>query len=236
MFSFLGIGAQKAGTTWLYEQISHHPQLAFPLGKEAHFWDRSHDKSAIADYLSRFADVAAIAGEITPSYAALPSSVVQEIHACNPQLRLIYLIRNPIDRAWSSALMALQRAQMTIDEASDAWFSDHFHSAASLKRGDYQACLQTWRTIFPNEQLLILRFEQIITEPEFLLNRCFQHLGVAPVDPEQLRQQGCHEPVFTGPGHRLRSTLKPVLWALYQERIRQLAQYLGMDLSAWLSS
>jgi len=256
MFSFLGIGAQKAGTTWLYEQISHHPQLAFPLGKEAHFafplgkeahfWDRSHDKSAIADYLSRFADVAAIAGEITPSYAALPSSVVQEIHACNPQLRLIYLIRNPIDRAWSSALMALQRAQMTIDEASDAWFSDHFHSAASLKRGDYQACLQTWRTIFPNEQLLILRFEQeqllilrfeqIITEPELLLNRCFQHLGVAPVDPEQLRQQGCHEPVFTGPGHRLRSTLKPVLWALYQERIRQLAQYLGMDLSAWLSS
>lgn len=236
MFSFLGIGAQKAGTTWLYEQISHHPQLAFPLGKEAHFWDRSHDKSAIADYLSRFADVAAIAGEITPSYAALPSSVVQEIHACNPQLRLIYLIRNPIDRAWSSALMALQRAQMTIDEASDAWFSDHFHSAASLKRGDYQACLQTWRTIFPNEQLLILRFEQIITEPEFLLNRCFQHLGVAPVAPEQLRQQGCHEPVFTGPGHRLRSTLKPVLWALYQERIRQLAQYLGMDLSAWLSS
>ncbi len=236
MFSFLGIGAQKAGTTWLYEQISHHPQLAFPLGKEAHFWDRSHDKSAIADYLSRFADVAAIAGEITPSYAALPSSVVQEIHACNPQLRLIYLIRNPIDRAWSSALMALQRAQMTIDEASDAWFSDHFHSAASLKRGDYQACLQTWRTIFPNEQLLILRFEQIITEPELLLNRCFQHLGVAPVAPEQLRQQGCHEPVFTGPGHRLRSTLKPVLWALYQERIRQLAQYLGMDLSAWLSS
>ncbi len=236
MFSFLGIGAQKAGTTWLYEQISHHPQLAFPLGKEAHFWDRPHDKSAIADYLSRFADVAAIAGEITPSYAALPSSVVQEIHACNPQLRLIYLIRNPIDRAWSSALMALQRAQMTIDEASDAWFSDHFHSAASLKRGDYQACLQTWRTIFPNEQLLILRFEQIITEPELLLNRCFQHLGVAPVDPEQLRQQGCHEPVFTGPGHRLRSTLKPVLWALYQERIRQLAQYLGMDLSAWLSS
>lgn len=236
MFSFLGIGAQKAGTTWLYEQISHHPQLAFPLGKEAHFWDRPHDKSAIADYLGRFADVAAIAGEITPSYAALPSSVVQEIHACNPQLRLIYLIRNPIDRAWSSALMALQRAQMTIDEASDAWFSDHFHSAASLKRGDYQACLQTWRTIFPNEQLLILRFEQIITEPEFLLNRCFQHLGVAPVAPEQLRQQGCHEPVFTGPGHRLRSTLKPVLWALYQERIRQLAQYLGMDLSAWLSS
>ena len=200
MLNFLGIGAQKAGTTWLYEQLNRHPQLAFPLGKEAHFWNRPHDAAAVADYLDRFARIDAIAGEITPAYGMLPIETVREIHRHAPRLRLIYLIRNPIERAWSSALMALQRAEMTIDEASDPWFSDHFHSAGSMKRGDYQACLQTWRAVFPDEQLLVLRFEQIVTEPESLLNRCFQHLGVSRQTPEQLRQQGCHVPVFTGPG------------------------------------
>lgn len=236
MLSFLGIGAQKAGTTWLYEQLNRHPQLAFPFGKEAHFWNRPHDAATVVDYLDRFAQLDAIAGEITPAYGMLPVETIQEIHRHAPNLRLIYLIRNPIDRAWSSALMALQRAEMTIDEASDQWFSDHFHSTGSLKRGDYQTCLQNWRAVFSDEQLLVLRFEQIITEPESLLNSCFLHLRVSRQDPEQLRQQGCRVPVFTGPGHPLRSTLRSVLRALYQDQIKQLGQYLDMDLSTWLSS
>jgi hypothetical protein len=234
MWSFLGIGAQKAGTTWLYEQLNRHPQLAFPLGKEAHFWDRPHDAAAVASYLSHFAGSKAVSGEMTPSYAALPISTIGEIHACNPRLRAIYLIRNPIDRAWSSALMALQRAQMTLDEASDAWFRDHFHSAASLKRGDYQTCLQNWRAVFPEEQLLLLRFEQIASEPEALLNRCFRHLGVVLLTPERLRQQGCRDRVFTGPGNPLRPSLRPMLRDLYQSKIEKLARYLDTDLSDWL--
>lgn len=236
MLNFLGIGAQKAGTTWLYEQLKRHPQLAFPLGKEAHFWNRPHDPAAVADYLARFAQIPTTAGEITPAYGMLPIETIQEIHRHAPGLRLVYLIRNPVDRAWSSALMALQRAEMTLDEASDPWFIDHFHSAGSRKRGDYQTCLRTWHAVFPATQLLVLRFEQILAEPESLLNRCFQHLGVPPQTPEQLRQWDCRTPVFTGPGHALRPSLKSVLQAMYQKPIEQLATYLGMDLSAWLTS
>lgn len=234
MLDFLGIGAQKAGTTWLYEQLKHHPQLAFPLGKEAHFWNHPHDTTATARYLRQFAASAASAGEITPAYAMLPPDTIQAIHACNPRLRLIYLIRNPIERAWSSALMALQRAEMTLDEASDQWFIDHFHSAGSRRRGDYQTCLQTWRAVFAAEQLLVLRFEQIAAAPESLLNRCFQHLGVAEQEPEWLRRHGCRAKVFAGPNHPLRPNLKPELQALYREPIARLARYLDTDLNAWL--
>lgn len=235
MLDFLGIGAQKAGTTWLYEQLSHHPQLTFPLGKEAHFWNRPHDANNVADYLNRFSQARLIGGEITPAYGILPLKVIQEIYAFCPRLRLIYLIRNPIERAWSSALMALQRAEMTIEEASDYWFSDHFHSAGSVNRGHYQACLQNWRTVFPDTQLLILRFEHIANEPENLLNRCFEHLGVARQSPEQLQSWNCRVPVFTGPGYPLRPTLKPILKKLYYERIEKLSLYLDMDLSEWLN-
>jgi len=236
MLSFLGIGAQKAGTTWLYQQLEQHPQLAFPLTKEVHFWDRPYDAAAIRDYKERFASTTVPAGEITPAYALLPIETIREIHACNSRLRLIYLIRNPIERAWSSALMALQRAEMTIDEASDPWFIDHFRSAGSMKRGDYQSCLQNWLSVFPEEQLLVLRFEQIAAAPEVLLNRCFQHLGVAPLESEKLQQQGCRDKVFAGPGYPLRPSLKLALRNLYAEKIEKLARYLDADLSEWIAN
>jgi hypothetical protein len=61
---------------------------------------------------------------------------MRQVHARFPDARLIYLIRNPIERAWSSALMALRGAEFAFDEASDAWFIDHFHSRGSLSRGN----------------------------------------------------------------------------------------------------
>ena len=257
MLDFLGIGAQKAGTTWLYEQLRQHPQLAFPLGKEAHFWNRPHNQADIAGYLGSFSNATPAAqslglrrwlrrspalpnprlfGEITPAYGILPLETVQEIHSYAPDLRLLYLMRNPIERAWSSALMALQRAEMTIEEASDQWFIDHFHSAASRRRGDYQACLQTWRSVFRHEQLLVLRFEELVSAPEMLLNRCFAHLGVERRSAAQLQQAGCHNAVFVGTGQPLRPSLRPVLQTLYQAPMTQLATYLDTDLSAWLAS
>ena len=235
MWKFLGIGAQKSGTTWLYEQFSRHPQLAFPVGKEAHFWNRPHDEAAIASYISRINASGAVNGEITPAYGMLPIETIAEIYQYAPQLRLIYLMRNPVERAWSAALMALQRAEMIINEASDQWFSDHFHSQGSLMRGDYQTCITNWRTVFPAEQLLIERFEEIVNNPERLLNRCFNHVGVNLQSHEQLQQWQCRVAVFTGPGYQLRPSLKPILQSLYKERIEQLSDYLAMDLSTWLN-
>ena len=92
MLDFLGIGAQKAGTTWLYEQFNHHPQLAFPLGKEAHFWNRPHDMAAVENYLDHFARSDAIAGEITPAYSMLPVETIREIHRHAPRVRLLCLL------------------------------------------------------------------------------------------------------------------------------------------------
>ena len=229
MLAFLGIGAQKAGTTWIYEQLRQHPCLSFPLGKEAHFWNREFDDPSIATYLASFGGSDCIAGEITPAYAMLPVERIRRIYACNPELRLIYLIRNPVERAWSSALMALQRAEMTIDEASDQWFIDHFRSAGSRRRGDYAACLDRWLDVFPAEQLLVLRFEQVREAPEALLNRCFEHLGVAPQPTDLLQARGCRQPVFTGSGALPRPSLLPILRELYREPLQRLAGRYGMN-------
>jgi hypothetical protein len=95
-----------------------------------------------------------------------------------PDLRVFYSLRNPIARAWSSALMALERAEMTIDEASHLWFLDHFKSAGSRRRGDYLSSIQRWQSVFADEQFLTIMFDDITRDPGGVLAMLCRHHGV----------------------------------------------------------
>lgn len=234
MLKFIGIGAQKAGTTWLYTMLSQHPQICFPKGKELHFWNNQHPTPD--QYLSLFTSPTLSEGEITPAYGHLPLTTIQTLHGLAPQLKLLYLLRNPIERAWSSAMMALKRAEMTIDEASDAWFIDHFNSKGSQSRGDYEKCLKNWLTCFPREQLLIIYNESIKQEPLTVLELCCQHLDLPFFDPEAQQQLRAERRIFPGPEHRPNTHLQQVLLALYEPKIRSLAHYLDVPLDHWLTS
>lgn len=235
MLSFLGIGAQKAGTSWLYQQLRQHPELAFPLGKEPHFWNFPHDAAAVDAYLATFSATSAVAGEFTPAYGILPPETIAEIHALVPKVRLIYLIRNPIERAWSAAKMDCRLAGLEVATAPQAWFMEHFHSSGSQQRGDYGTCLRNWQSLYPPEQLLVLRYEQIRSEPEEMLNRCFAHLGVATCDPATLRHAGSREVIFAGDPTPPPAALLAELRTLYDGAIRQFATDFGLDLSTWLT-
>jgi hypothetical protein len=233
MLNFLGIGAQKAATTWLYENLSRHPEISFPAGKEIHFWDQFYERG-VSWYRSLFeSSDGTVKGEITPAYALLTEERVREIYGLNPQLRIIYIIRNPIERAWSAALMALERAEMTYEEASDQWFVDHFRSVGSLSRGDYEACLRRWRSVYPKGQLLVQRYDHISAAPRAVLKLCVEHIGADPSYYNEVEEDMLDAPVFEGTREKIRPTLFPILWQLYQARIEQLEKYLGEDLTAW---
>lgn len=233
MLNFIGIGAQKCGTTWLQRTLARHPDIAFPGGKEVHFWDQ-HYARGLDWYRHLFADNSKLYGDITPAYGFLPPQKIQEARALTPDARLIYLIRNPLERAWSSARMALARAEMTHDEASDQWFIDHFRSRGSLARGDYETCIKNWRSVFPPEQLLIVRFEEICFDPVGVANRCLEHIGVARHPFNQDELPALQQKQFEGDGAPLRATLLAPLHALYDGKIRSLSDYLDIDLSDWL--
>jgi len=238
MLNFLGIGAQKAGTTWLYEMLSLHPNIHFPAEKEVHFWNARQDEG-IAWYNDLFIkENVPCQGEITPAYAFLSLDDIKKIYAHYPHLRLIYIIRNPIERAWSSALMALGHAEMLIHEASDQWFIDHFNSQGSLMRGDYEFCIRNWRQVYDSEQLLILRYENIKHSPRELLIQCCEHLNVesafylsmdATIFQKRIVPQGTQPTQYS-----LRPSLRPVLQEIYKEKIAKLSEYLGQDFSNWV--
>lgn len=236
MIDFLGIGAQKSGTTWLYANLMKHNEIEFPKGKEIHFWD-NRDKLSnddLSDYLSLFSASDSIKrGEITPAYAIIKPEVIEEIYAINNALRVFIILRNPIERAWSSALMALKRAEMEFDEASDQWFLDHFNSSGSLRRGNYTACLKNWVDIFGTEQVLIEWFDNIQKEPIEVLKRCSMHIGVEPSFYDTIPEGNLRGRVFEGTGYPLRQVLLTELRRIYYPQIKQLELDTKVRLEHW---
>ena len=234
MLKFLGIGAQKCGTTWLHRTLSRHPDVGFPGGKEVHFWDTHLGTRGLAWYAGLFKHERKLEGDITPAYGFLPVEIIQQIRRwAPPDLRLIYMIRDPRERAWSSARKALERAEMTHDEASDQWFIDHFRSAGSMQRGNYEGCIRNWRTVFPEDSLLVVRYEELCHDPVTLANRCLEHLGIQQHLFTEQDLPSLQERQYAGDGVPLRPSLRLVLDDLYQPQISALAHYLNMDLSDW---
>lgn len=248
---FVGIGAQKCATTWLFRQLSRHPQVAFPAGKESHYWDRAprpdadgwlrvlHTPTRTTDDGRRLA-----VGEITPAYAILPTESIKAIRLRCPEIRLFISLRNPIERAWSAALMALARSYMAPQEASDQWFLDHFRSSASRSRGDYASCIERWWSEFPREQLLIILTEDIAARPGAVLAGLAAHLAIDEADFLRIPDAELREIVrpALGPAaaslapEPLRPSLAAPLVDMYAGSIARLACLVDRDLSHWLQS
>jgi len=240
--SFLGIGAQKAGTTWLHEMLKLHPGVGLPTVKELHYWDVKRGKGMpVEEYERMFAHLTgSVRGEITPGYAILPAETIAEIHARYPGLRLLLTLRNPLERAWSNAKMYLVLQKIVSDESQvaridDAWYLDHFNSELSLRRGDYRSCLDNWLRHFDRSQLLLSIYDDLLEDPRAFLARSCEHIGADPCFHESVPDAIIRRRVGTTAHPEIRASLLPHLRSLYADKITALSDHLGIDLgSRWL--
>lgn len=233
---FIGIGAQKSGTTWIYETLSSHPCVRFPAGKEIHFWDARRDMG-VDWWLGLFGsrDRNLRAGEITPAYSIIDVDAIRELHRVCPDVRLFCVLRNPIERAWSAARMAVLRAEMTVEEASAQWFLDHFRSAGSRRRGAYADTIARWRSVFPAEQLLVAFHDDLTAQPRAFLSRLCSHIGVDGRFYDSMPDSALRRRVFEGPTAPLPPQLRRALIDQYAGSVEELGRLLGADLSRWLA-
>jgi hypothetical protein len=164
----------------------------------------------------------------------LEAATIAEIYRLVPHLRLFYSIRNPMARAWSSALMAMNRAEMTLEETSDRWFIDHFNSAGSRHRGDYLRCMETWLSVYPREAFRLIFFDDIVSAPRTVMVELTEHLGLEPNAFLEISLNDLTTPVFEGVAVDLRPALLDCLRTLYAPSIQLLGKSVGRDLNSWI--
>jgi hypothetical protein len=172
---FIGIGAQKSGTSWLHVQLEQHPQVFLPPEKELDFFFRDLPREW---YESRFAGAPAerLRGEISPNYLPRPI-VVERMHALVPDARLIAILRNPADRAFSQWKMARQLGNLPMDVP----FLQAFRDDQRLLRtqGLYLQLLAKFEKYFPlDSRLLVLFYDDIAADPMTLMRAVHRFLGI----------------------------------------------------------
>jgi len=177
-------GVTKGGTTTLWSYFREHPQALVAHRKEVHFFDyESHYARGLAHYARQFPARAETEAarplaivDATPSYYALPD-VPRRIHQALPHVRLIFVFRNPLDRAYSNFWMgyANGRPGDSFDEAIRRPENRHF-----LAGSFYADAVERYLRLFPREQLLLLLTDELRSDPAGVRRRCYAHTGINP--------------------------------------------------------
>jgi len=189
--NFLIIGAAKAATTSLWYLVRQHPEIFMTSRKEPHFFSIDEQYELGFDwYESWFADAEEWQqrGEASASYTAkgFYPKAAERIAVYEPNMRLIFIARHPFDRIESlwlqlrrmSVTKFLQREGMRVDPSFDRAL--HEQSAALIETTKYWEEISRYRQLFPDEQILVLLFEEFKRDTPATLRRCFEFLGVDP--------------------------------------------------------
>ena len=198
---FLIIGTQKGGTTSLYEYLKAHPALQSNItAKEVHFFDEQYDKG-LAWYRSNFPKKknGILYYEASPYYIFHPLAPQRIAHDL-PNVKVIALLRNPIDRAYSSYQHQVRagRESLSFEEAVNReaerlegeeekiiadpnYLSFNHRKFSYVARGKYIDQLKNWERHVRKNQMLILESEAFWRDPDNTFREIFAFLGVDPV-------------------------------------------------------
>ena len=239
---FLILGAQKAGTTALYAYLRWHPEITGPSFKEVSFFDRHYAKGERWYRAHMPVRRRSLVGEASPSYLFHPLAP-ERVAGMLPGARLIALLRNPVDRAFSHYQheVALGREPLSFEDAVDredermqgelermlrdpSYFSLAWWNYTYIARGRYAEQLERWFAAFPREQLLVLFTEQLSADTAATYRRVLDFLGVTARDLETYPRIFDRDYADMNPGTRAR------LHKEFENPNRRLASLLGRDL------
>ena len=174
MPDFLIIGAPKAGTSWLFSVLATHPEIFIPVEKELQYFNRNWRRAPIDDYLRHFEPGAGRQkGEATTSYCRLPSVAIETIKRLKPDIKLLFLVRDPVEHAWSQMKHMFRyrnanfwRYQCLFANLTQSNYIENFLDDLALSCVDHYDILRRWMRVFPRENFWIASLEEIGTDPE----------------------------------------------------------------------
>jgi hypothetical protein len=175
MIDFIGVGAQKSGTSWAYTCLYEHPEICAPI-KEIHFFSRPRFEQGKDWYESHFkhCDTNLKKGEFSTSYL-YSKETPERIHSLYPQVKLIAILRNPVRRAISQYKNAIKSGEITEAVPFETFIAQ---DESVINQGKYFEQLERYLAVFPKEQLLVLVYEDIKKDPKAFMQRIYRFLGV----------------------------------------------------------
>jgi hypothetical protein len=242
--NFVICGTQKGGTAALDMYLRAHPEICMANEKEVHFFDNEDnfrtDAIDYGSYHSFFSPTPRhkVIGEATPIYMYWRDAP-RRIWQYNPDMKLIVLLRNPIDRAYSHWNME------QLEKRDNASFWDAIHSEEErcrealpyqhrvysyIDRGFYLEQLKRLWAYFPKQQVLILKNEDLQKRPNETLQRVFTFIGVSLLP--LLNPVSVHGFPHTS---SISKAERDYLRSVFEHEIRALERVLGWDCSKWLS-
>lgn len=170
------IGPQKSGTTWLYENLKSHPQIAAPRRDTIHYFD-IHYARGDAWWRAHFDEIKQGQKIFDPTFTTIRSlSALERIHAHNPDARIALTLRHPLERAYSHYWHEFKKGTVTYPFAACLKNYDLFQNW--IEPGLPVDALKALYRLFPKEQILVLQYEDIAQRPRELLRRLFAFYGV----------------------------------------------------------
>lgn len=226
---FAVIGAQKCASTSLYRFITDHPKAAAARTKELQYFTTNY-RLGERWYRSSFPvdGDGRITGEASVNYmfhAEAPARMAAHL----PDIRLLAILRDPVERAYSHHRMMLRRGwgTSTFEDALDAeesnwggrirWlFEDglppSFYNGSCLARGHYADQLANWFAHYPRDRFLILSTDDLRSDPGGAMAKVFEFLGLEPFRPaayRSLNEGGSHRPMKGETRDRLIEHFRP---------------------------
>ncbi len=191
LVDFMMIGAQKCGTTTIASQLAEHPEICFCQEKEPGFFcDTADWENHLDAYHALYApQPGQICGEASTMYTFLPEffDTHDRLYAYNPDLKLIYIMRNPVERVISNYAHRIVRK--TVHEPPEtAVFAD----PAYLNRTRYAVQIKPYLELFGAENVLLLIFEEYIADPAGTLQQIAQFLGITTAPFEVVEKKVAH--------------------------------------------
>ena len=253
---FLIIGAMKSGTTFLYNLLTLHPLVEPAAAKELHYFDNLIEEEDSEWYRRCFPQPRwedgrrTITGEATPSYLPHPHAP-ERVAEVVPLARLIALLRNPVDRAYSDHQQKARknRVNRTFEETIVAKKvrqhgkggktseredrEDHVgldDDSNYLSRGIYVDQLMRWSRFFGDEQMLVLKSEDLFERPQDTLKLVLNFLDLPDWEPEAWEKIPKKRNKNRAHEQKMDPATRRRLEEYFEPHNRRLYEYLGVDL------
>ena len=255
--NFIILGAAKAGTTALYHYLKQHPQVGMSRIKETNYLALKNDPldfqgpgdadyikrftiTTEAGYLDQFRDCAGkvAIGEASPLYLYSPKAPA-EIHATVPDARLVVILRDPVDRAFSAFLHLVRDHRETTRDFGEALRLEPDRIAARWEHiwhyvgmGRYADQLARYHALFPAEQIRVYLYQDFQRDPCHTLRDLFRFLEVDETFTcDQSTRHNAGLPHDQRP--HLTPEVRDLIRAELSDDVSRLETMIDRDLSAW---